>query len=93
MGVIGACGIACEVCKLYIEGKCKGCVPGRQAEMKLEMQVKMFGMKCPALECAFNKKIDYCIRDCPDFPCQTLFAAEFPYSKRFLEVMKMARGK
>ena len=57
------------------------------------MQVKMIGMKCPVLECCFNKQIDYCPRDCPEFSCRKLLEVEFPYSRKFLEVMKKARGE
>jgi hypothetical protein len=86
---VGACGIACEVCGYFVRGMCEGCVAGNDegAANKLEMQKSKLGFTCPVLECAFKKKIGYCLKDCDKFPCETLYKG-FPYSKGFLDIFK-----
>lgn len=69
----GPCGILCIVCHYYVRGLCRGCVrgdlcPPSRAEVSA----------CPILRCAADRKIPYCSRDCPDFPC-ALFGQSFPY--------------
>ena len=90
-----ACGINCDVCRAYVEGKCPigGCIEGSKASQKLEKQKATFGFTCPVLECALKKGVDFCLRDCGDFPCETFYKAGFPYSKEFLDVMKKIMGK
>ncbi|MCX8175682.1 MAG: DUF3795 domain-containing protein [Candidatus Bathyarchaeota archaeon] len=90
-----ACGINCDVCRAYIEGKCPtdGCVEGSKASQKLEKQKTVFGFVCPVLECASKKGLDFCLRDCEDFPCEIFYKANSPYSKEFLDVMKKIIGK
>ncbi|RLI05418.1 hypothetical protein DRO26_02260 [Candidatus Bathyarchaeota archaeon] len=86
--LIGACGIACEVCRCYVENVCPGCTSGKDAAQKLEKQKQTLGFTCPVLECAFKQKIDYCMKNCKEFPCKVFYEAEFPFSKKFLDAMK-----
>ena len=74
---ISACGIACEVCKLFLEEKCIGCIPGTECTKK---------PRCPILECAWKKSVSFCTRDCLEFPCQEFYSGPYkPYSKQKLE--------
>lgn len=94
MARIGACGIACEVCRAYINNACPmgGCTSGVEAKENLEVQRRVLGFNCPILQCANSKGVDYCMKSCRDFPCKLMFEVEFPYSKKFLEVMKRAQA-
>ena len=69
----GACGFACEVCVFPDKGICPvdRCVAGTdpQAPKKLERLKSSWKRTCPILECAIDKKVDYCIR-CDQFPCE-----------------------
>ncbi|RLI27247.1 MAG: hypothetical protein DRO52_00675 [Candidatus Hecatellales archaeon] len=92
---VAACGIACEVCGALAKGKCPigGCSKGSEASEKLERQKAVLGFNCPILECASKRGVDYCSRDCKDFPCKIYYEAGFPYSGKFLDIMgKMVRG-
>ncbi len=62
--MIGPCGIACTVCRYYRRGLCEGCVRGN-----LCPPAKGLLSPCPVLRCAAARKIPYCNRDCPEFPC------------------------
>ncbi|TRZ49799.1 MAG: DUF3795 domain-containing protein [Dehalococcoidia bacterium] len=88
-----ACGIACEVCGLLVKGVCPigGCVAGtdERAPEKLEKVKEVIGTPCPVLECAIKNKVDYCLK-CEGFPCEIHYH-EFPYGKKFLDVMKGAK--
>lgn len=86
---IGACGIACEVCGYFVKGMCEGCVAGddEDAPKTLEIQKTKLGFSCPVLDCAFNRKIGYCLKDCDKFPCEVLYKG-LPYSKGFLDIFK-----
>ncbi len=90
----GACGLACEVCRALLTGKCpiNGCTSGINAKEKLELQRRVLGFTCPILECAYLRSVDYCIKSCRDFPCKVMIESEFPYSKKFLNVMKELLG-
>jgi len=88
--IIGACGIACEHCPLLAKGKCEmgGCVAGtdEKAPGKLE-KLKAAGTRtCEALECAINKKRDYCLR-CKEFPCEIHYRQN-PYCEVLLDYVK-----
>lgn len=86
---IGACGIACGVCTMFVRGNCPGCLAGNDkgASQKLAAQKEKLGFNCPVLECAFNSKVSYCLKDCDRFPCDVLYQG-FPYSKGFLDIFK-----
>ncbi|RLF13384.1 MAG: hypothetical protein DRJ97_08170 [Thermoprotei archaeon] len=90
-----ACGIACEVCGGLARGLCPmgGCAPGKQASSKLEVQRRALGFTCPILECAHERGVDHCSRDCPDFPCEIYYKSQIPYSPRFLDIMKKVLQK
>lgn len=90
---IAACGIACEVCSAYVNGKCSGCTIGVEALEKLEEQRKFLGFTCPILECAFKHRVSYCTKDCIGFPCAIYYDVGTPYSAKFLETMKKLLGK
>ena len=77
----GACGMVCGACKLLSEEACEmcGCVPGtdervpdKQRRMKAEL-----GSICSILECAAQKRVDYCFK-CREFPCRNFYAHEMP---------------
>jgi len=61
---IGPCGIACATCRYYRRGMCEGCVRG-----DLCPPAKGLLSPCPVLRCAAARKVPYCNRDCPEFPC------------------------
>lgn len=61
---IGACGIACGVCRLYSYGVCEGCCAGDLATPE-----QISSSTCAILRCAGAKRIPFCSRDCPEYPC------------------------
>jgi len=63
---IGACGICCSTCGLYIKKICTGC---NKTKKSVEF-LKSIGANCPVLECAVNNKINICSKDCKKFPCK-----------------------
>jgi hypothetical protein len=83
----GACGINCDVCGML--KVCGGCVSGTdpKAQERLDKVKQMLGMPCPVLECAMKNKVDYCLK-CPKFPCDLMYRAEMPYSKKLLDIFK-----
>ena len=85
----GACGINCSVCRLHLAGSCSTCGSGvsQAGKDKLEAQVRLMGDSCPILQCAADKEIAYCMRDCPDFPC-TIFKKGYPYAEGFLKMQE-----
>jgi len=90
---IGACGIACEVCGLYVNGICEGCDAGTaESTPELVEKLRQLGVLCPALECAMKRKIAYCSKDCKDFPCEIYKTALFPFSKEFLEMFESRKN-
>ena len=86
----GACGINCDVCKLNLLGTCSSCGPGKslQAEKKLAAQQRLLGGTCSILACANMNQIDYCMRDCSQFPCDNFRAGHYPFSKGFLNMQE-----
>ena len=91
----GACGIDCSVCGLHVNGLCSTCGGGtsQDARDKLETQRKLLGMGCSILECAAGRKLDYCSRDCLDFPCSLFTRGPYPYSQGFLTMQERRRRK
>ena len=88
--MIGACGIACELCALRTKGKCEmgGCIAGtdEKAPDKLE-NLKAAGTRtCGVLECAIQKKVGYCLR-CKEFPCEIHYR-QSPYCVELLDFVK-----
>lgn len=76
--IIGACGICCNVCGLYVTKSCFGCV---RDEHDPHQQVADFA--CPILNCSKSKNIDFCTRDCLDYPCG-LYRHGLPICDRYL---------
>lgn len=91
----GACGINCNVCRLMLKGICSTCGPGTspEAAKKLEIQNNLFGHPCPILACADMKKVQYCIRDCDLFPCESFQFGPNPFSSFFLEMQERRRNQ
>ena len=86
----GACGINCDVCKLNLLGTCSSCGPGKslQAEKKLASQQRLLGGTCSILACANMNQVDYCMRDCSQFPCDNFHTGRYPFSKGFLNMQE-----
>ena len=84
-----ACGIACDICVLHEKGMCPGCAAETDAKAPAMVEwLKGIGLSCTVLECAIKNKVDYCLR-CENLPCDVLYEAEFPYSKKLLDMFKM----
>ena len=83
----GACGINCDVCKLNVLGTCSSCGSGisADAEKKLSAQQRLLGSACAILACAKVNQIEYCMRDCSQFPCENFRTGRYPFSQGFLE--------
>ena len=100
---VGACGVSCDVCGLYVKGICRPCAAGTDegAKEKLDGQMQRMGMHCPILACAVERKISYCLRDCSDFPCSkfesgfesTQGPGPYPYSSSYLNMFRRRLGK
>jgi len=92
----GACGLGCEVCGFPEKGLCPigRCVSGTdpKALEKLEKFKTAMGHPCFILECAINKKVDYCFR-CDEFPCEIHYNKQQIYSKQLLDMIKGMLGK
>jgi hypothetical protein len=89
----GACGINCLTCGLATSGRCSPCGPGNgpQAQKKLVAQLEIIGGYCPILKCAQDRRLAFCMRDCPDFPCDNFEAGPYPYGNGFLQMQKRRR--
>ena len=89
----GACGINCDVCKLNLLGSCSTCGPGTslEAEKKLAAQERLLGSPCPILACAEINQVQFCIRDCNQFPCENFINGPYPYSQGYLTMQKRRR--
>lgn len=89
----GACGINCDVCKLRLLNLCSTCGPGKSKEAagKLEAQQRIFGITCSILACAKMNRVDYCMRDCDQFPCDNFHVGPCPFSTGFLSMQERRR--
>ena len=89
----GACGVACDICKLKLLDICSSCGPGKTqlAKAKLEAQKRLLGAPCPILACANLKQVDYCLRDCDLFPCENFTCGPYPFSQSFLDMQHRRR--
>ena len=89
----GACGIDCDVCKLKLLGTCSSCGSGLslEAEKKLAVQQKLLGGTCAILACARMNRIQYCLRDCHQFPCDNFSAGPYPFSQAYLQMQQRRR--
>lgn len=88
-----ACGINCDVCRLYTLGICTSCGAGtsEEARRKIEAQTNRFGQPCPRLACARTNGLSYCMRDCDTFPCENYSASDYPFSRRYLAMQERRR--
>ena len=86
----GACGINCDVCKLNLLGTCSSCGPGTslEAEKKLAAQQRLLGSTCSILDCAKMNQLEYCMRDCHQYPCDNFRAGPYPFSQGFLNMQQ-----
>ncbi|MEJ2282190.1 MAG: DUF3786 domain-containing protein [Desulfobacterales bacterium] len=86
----GACGINCDVCKLNLLGTCSSCGPGtsQEAEKKLAAQLRLLGSTCSILACANLNQLEYCMRDCHQFPCDNFCTGPYPFSQGYLNMQK-----
>ncbi len=86
----GACGIRCDVCRLHLKGICSTCGPGTgdDAARKLAAQKRILKHPCPILACARLNGIDYCMRDCRDFPCDNFRKGPYPFSQGFIAMQE-----
>jgi len=86
----GACGINCDVCKLNLLGTCSSCGSGTSpdAEKKLAAQQRLLGSTCSILTCAKMNQIEYCMRDCNQFPCDNFRTGPYPFSQGFLNMQQ-----
>ena len=84
----GACGIHCDVCGLLTRGLCSTCGPGdgEEESLKIAAQTRLLGAPCAILECAKEKGIAYCLRDCPEFPCDRFSKGPYPFGEGFLSI-------
>jgi hypothetical protein len=57
----------------------------------MDAQHKLFGMGCSILECAVGRKLDFCSRDCLDFPCSLYTRGPYPYGDGFLQMQERRR--
>lgn len=100
---LGACGISCDVCALYLKGLCETCVAGtdKEVQKKLDSQMRAINMYCPILECAVERKVGYCLRDCAEFPCARFESGfeslqgpgPYPYSASYLKMFRRRMGR
>ncbi|MFO7560098.1 MAG: DUF3786 domain-containing protein [Desulfobacterales bacterium] len=81
-----ACGINCEVCRLFTLGFCSSCGSGTSdtGRKKAAVQETLLGQPCPILACAIANHLEYCMRDCGLFPCENFENGPYPFSKGFL---------
>jgi hypothetical protein len=89
----GACGIDCDACRLKLLGQCSTCGSGRspEARSKLAAQFTILGAPCPILDCAVNSGVEYCLRDCTRFPCDSFRTGPYPFSAGFLQMQERRR--
>ena len=79
---IGACGICCSSCGLYVREICTGCNKSKEGVEFL----KKINANCPVLECAVENKVDVCSRDCEKFPCDQF--QNWPLSEEWIKMYK-----
>jgi len=79
---VGACGICCSNCGLFVKGICPRCNRTKEGVEFL----KSINANCPVLECAVEKKIDVCSKDCERFPCDKF--KDWPLAEGWLKMYK-----
>jgi len=89
----GACGINCSICRLNLLGICGSCGPGgseQGASKRAEME-RIFATSCPILACAMERNVEYCLRDCEEFPCRQFKEGLYPFSEGYLAMQERRR--
>ncbi len=78
------------MCRLHLLGTCSTCGGGksREAQAKLAAQERLLGQPCPVLACAIMNRVNYCPRDCPQFPCDNFSCGPYPFSQSFLDMQQ-----
>lgn len=96
----GACGVNCTVCRLHVQGVCSTCGAGNSeaGRSKLAGQKHLFGQGCAVLQCAVDRAVAYCMRDCDEFPCASFAEAThgdgcYPFSQGFLDMQRRRRDQ
>jgi len=86
----GACGINCDVCRLNSLAICSTCGSGNSQKglEKLAAQQRILGAPCPVLACAIEKGVEYCPKDCEEFPCDSFKRGPYPYSEGYLSMQE-----
>jgi len=79
---VGACGICCSTCGLFVKKIC----PGYNKTKEGIEFLKSVNANCPVLECAVENKVDICSKDCEKFPCEKF--KDWPLSDEWLEMYK-----
>lgn len=89
----GACGINCDACRLNLREICSSCGPGTSqlGAEKSAAQTRILGASCPILACAVQRRIEYCARDCDEFPCSRFRQGPYPFSAGFLQMQERRR--
>jgi hypothetical protein len=59
-----------------------------EAEKKLAAQQRLMGSTCSILACAKLNQIEYCMRDCNQYPCDNFRAGPYPFSQGFLDMQQ-----
>ena len=90
----GACGIDCSVCRLNLLGECSTCGSGKSVEgaKKRGAQERILGGACPILTCAMDKGVEYCPKDCDEFPCKRFRDNLYPYGEAYLNMQERRRN-
>ena len=90
----GACGIDCSVCRLNLLSECSTCGSGKSIEgaKKRAAQERILGSSCPVLACAIERAVEYCPRDCNDFPCNMFRDNRYPFSEAYLNMQQRRRN-
>ncbi len=94
----GACGINCDTCRLHRRSVCSSCGGGTSeyASSKLEAQRRLLGAPCAILACARLNRLDFCMADCDQFPCENFSSGlnqGYPYSSGFIAMQKRRRDE
>jgi hypothetical protein len=78
---------------LNLLGTCSSCGSGKslEAEQKLAAQRRIFGGTCAILACAQMNQIEYCLRDCHQFPCDNFSQGPYPFSREYLQMQQRRR--
>ena len=64
---------------------------GGAGQPKLVAQLRLIGGVCPILNCAVERKVEYCLRDCDKFPCPHFKGGPYPFSEGYLQMQARRR--